>query len=132
MSENELSYKIIGCAMNVHSALGPGLLESAYEECLAYDLRKAGMHVDCQVALPLIYEEVKLEAGYRIDLFVERRVLVECKSVEALHPIFAAQLQTYLKLSACMLGLLINFNELHLKDGSKRCINTFDPSVTTS
>jgi GxxExxY protein len=126
MSENDLSYKIIGSAMKVHTALGPGLLESAYEECLAYELRKQDIKVDCQVALPVVYENVKLEAGYRIDLFVERKVIVECKAVEALHPVFAAQLQTYLKFSGCKLGLLINFHELHLKDGIKRCINTFE------
>jgi GxxExxY protein len=122
--ENEVSYKIIGCAMKVHSALGPGLLESAYEECLAYELRRMNIKVDCQVALPLVYEEVKLEAGYRVDLLVENKVIIECKAVETLHPVFAAQLQTYLKLSGCRLGLLINFHELHLKDGIKRCINT--------
>lgn len=125
MLEAELSYKIIGCAMKVHSVLGPGLLENAYEECLAYELRKAGIQVDRQVGLPLVYEEVRLEAGYRVDLFVERKIIVECKAVEALHPVFAAQLQTYLKFSGCKLGLLINFHELHLKDGIKRCINTF-------
>ncbi len=125
MFEKELSYKIIGCAMKVHSVLGPGLLESAYEECLSYELRKEGIQVDRQVGLPLVYEEVRLEAGYRVDLFVERKVIVECKAVEALHPVFAAQLQTYLKFSGCKLGLLINFHELHLKDGIKRCINTF-------
>ena len=132
MNENELSYKIIGCAMKVHSSLGPGLLGSTYEECLAYALRKEGLHVDQQVALPLVYEEVKLEAGYRIDMFVEKKVIVECKAVEAMHPVYSAQVQTYLKLSGCKLGLLINFHELHLKDGIKRCINTFDPSVSTS
>lgn len=125
MLEAELSYKIIGCAMKVHSVLGPGLLENAYEECLAYELRKAGIQVDRQVGLPIVYEEVRLEAGYRVDLFVERKIIVECKAVEALHPVFAAQLQTYLKFSGCKLGLLINFHELHLKDGIKRCINTF-------
>jgi GxxExxY protein len=125
MLEKELSYKVIGCAMKVHSVLGPGLLENAYEECLSYELRKAGIQVDRQVGLPLVYEEVKLETGYRVDLFVERKVIVECKAVETLHPVFAAQLQTYLKFSGCKLGLLINFHELHLKEGIKRCINTF-------
>ena len=124
MDENELSYKIIGCALRVHSALGPGLLESAYEECLAYQLRKEGLKVDCQVALPVVYEEVKLEAGYRVDLMVEKKVIVECKAVEVLHPVFSAQLLTYLRFSNCKLGLLINFHELHLKDGIRRCVNS--------
>ena len=123
MDENQISYRIIGCAMKVHTALGPGLLESAYEECLAYELRKEGLNVDCQVAMPLVYEAVKLDAGYRIDIIVEKKVIVECKAVESLHPVFSPQLLTYMRLSGCKLGLLINFHELHLKDGIKRCVN---------
>jgi GxxExxY protein len=123
MTENELSYKIIGAAIKVHTVLGPGLLESAYEECLAYELRKLGLRVDCQVSLPLVYEEVHLEAGYRLDMFVENKVIVECKAVESLHPVFAAQLLTYLRLSGCKLGLLINFHVEHLRDGIKRYVN---------
>src|SRR5690349_19436720 len=98
MTENEISYKIIGCAMKVHSALGPGLLEGAYEARLAYELRKENLEVDCQKPLPLVYEEVKLEAGYRVDIMVNKKVIVECKAVEAIHPVFTAQLLTYLRL----------------------------------
>ena len=123
MSENELSYKIIGCAMKVHSALGPGLLENVYEQCLAYELRKSGIPVDTQVALPVVYEEVKIEVAYRIDMMIDRKVIVECTAAAGLHPVFAAQLQTYLKFSGCKLGLLINFHVALLKDGLKRVIN---------
>jgi GxxExxY protein len=122
MSVNQLTHKIIGCAMNVHSALGPGLLESAYHECLFYELRKEGMFVEKEKPLPLIYEEVKLDIGYRIDLFVENEVVVEVKSVEALNEIHTAQVLTYMKLSKKRIGLLFNFNVLHLKDGIKRLI----------
>jgi GxxExxY protein len=123
MHENELSEIIIGSAIKVHKALGPGLLESAYEECLNYELKKSGLKVDKQKALPLVYEEIKLDCGYRIDLIVENKVIIEVKSVEALNDIFLAQVLTYLKLSNCKLGLLINFNVLRLKDGIKRVVN---------
>ena len=123
MHENELSEIIIGCAIKVHKALGPGLLESAYEECLFYELGKSGLKVGKQCALPLVYEEVKLDFGYRVDLFVENKVVIEVKSVEALNDIFLAQVLTYLKLSNCKLGLLINFNVLRLKDGIRRVVN---------
>ncbi|MDP4267134.1 MAG: GxxExxY protein [Bacteroidota bacterium] len=123
MLENELSYKIIGCAMKVHSELGPGLLENAYEECLYYELRGLGLRVEKQKALPLVYHEVKLEAGYRIDLLVENKVIIEIKSVEALNEVHFAQILTYLKLMKCKLGLLINFNVKSLKDGIKRVAN---------
>jgi GxxExxY protein len=123
MSENELSHKIIGCAMKVHTELGPGLLENAYEECLFYELVQAGLEVEKQKALPLIYHEVKLDAGYRIDLLVANRIIVEIKSVEAFNDVHLAQLLTYLKLSNCKLGLLINFNVKSLKDGIKRVAN---------
>jgi GxxExxY protein len=123
MHENELSEIIIGSAIKVHKALGPGLLESAYEECLNYELKKSGLKVDKQKALPLVYEEIKLDCGYRIDLMVENKVIIEVKSVEALNDIFLAQVLTYLKLSNCKLGLLINFNVLRLKDGIKRVVN---------
>jgi GxxExxY protein len=123
MHENELSEIIIGSAIKVHKALGPGLLESTYEECLNYELKKSGLKVDKQKALPLVYEEIKLDCGYRIDLIVENKVIIEVKSVEALNDIFLAQVLTYLKLSNCKLGLLINFNVLRLKDGIKRVVN---------
>lgn len=121
--ENELTGVIIGCAMRVHTALGPGLLESAYETCLYYELNKTGLNVRKQTPLPLVYEDVKLECGYRVDLIVENKVIVEIKSVECLNPIHSVQLLTYLKLSNCQLGLLLNFNVLRLKDGIKRVVN---------
>jgi len=123
MTENEISEKIIGCAIEVHKLLGPGLLESAYLECLFYELQKAGLNVEKQKPLPLIYKEVKLDAGYRLDLIVENKVIVELKSVEALNEIHIAQVLTYLKLSDCKLGLLMNFNVLRIIDGLKRLVN---------
>jgi GxxExxY protein len=123
MTENELSGVIIGCAMRVHTALGAGLLESAYEECLYYELKKTGLNVNKQVPLPLVYQSVQLDCVYRLDLQVENKVIVEIKSVEILKPIHSVQLLTYLKLANCKLGLLINFNVLHLKEGIKRVAN---------
>ena len=123
MTENELSHKIIGCAMKVHTELGPGLLENAYEECLYYELQQSGLNVSKQKALPLVYFEVKLDAGYRIDLLVENKVVVEIKAVEAFNDVHLAQVLTYLKLSGCKLGLLINFNVRSLKEGIKRVAN---------
>ena len=123
MTENEISKGIIGCAIRVHKALGPGLLESAYQECLFYELQKSGYFVEKQKSLPLIYGEIKLDVGYRIDLFVENKVIVELKSVDALNDIHLAQVLTYLKLSDCRLGLLINFNVLRMIDGIKRIVN---------
>jgi GxxExxY protein len=123
MTENEISGKIIGCAIEVHKLLGPGLLESAYVECLYYELQKVGLFVEKQKPLPLIYKEVKLDAGYRLDLIVEHKVIVEVKSIESLNDIHTAQVLTYLKLSGCKLGLLMNFNVLHLVDGLKRLAN---------
>ncbi len=113
---------VLDCSFKVHSALGPGLLESAYEECLYYELEKSGLSVVKQAPLPLVYEEIKLNIGYRVDLLVENKVVVELKSVEALGDIHMAQILTYLKLSGCKLGLLVNFNVKHLKDGIKRVI----------
>jgi GxxExxY protein len=118
----ELTGSILHCAYKVHSVLGPGLLESAYEECLQYELDKAGLIVIKQKPMPLIYEEKKLDLGYRIDLFVEGKVIIEIKSVEALNPVHLAQIMTYLKLSKCKIGFLINFNVQSLKDGIKRVI----------
>ncbi len=123
MSESELSHKIIGCAMKVHTELGPGLLENAYEECLFYELLQAGLKVEKQKVLPLIYHEVKLDAGYRIDLLVANKIIVEIKAIEAFNDVHLAQILTYLKLSNCKLGLLINFNVKSLKDGIKRVAN---------
>ena len=122
-NENELSKIILNAAFRVHSAIGPGLLESGYEACLAFELRSEGLNVLTQVPLPLIYREVKLEVGYRLDLLVEDLVVVEIKAVDALAPIHQAQLISYLKLSGKRLGLLINFNVIHLKDGIKRVVN---------
>ena len=119
---NELARKIYFCALKVHQNLGPGLLESAYEECLFYEIQKEKLFVEKQKPLPLIYEEVKLEIGYRLDLIVENKLILEIKAVEALNPVHLAQLLTYLKLSKCKLGLLINFNVAKLKDGVKRVI----------
>lgn len=123
MKENELTEKIIGCAIEVHKSLGPGLLESAYLEYLYYELHNSGLEVEKQRPLPLIYKEVKLDAGYRLDIIVERKVIIEVKAVEALNDIHIAQVLTYLKLSGCRLGLLMNFNVLRLVDGLKRLAN---------
>lgn len=120
---NKITERIIGAAIRVHRTLGPGLLESAYVTCLAYELKRAGFDVEEQKPLPLVYEEVKLECGYRIDLMVEHSVVVEVKPVEALAPVHEAQTLTYLRLSGCKLGLLINFNVAVLKDGIRRFIN---------
>lgn len=119
---NKISYDIIGCAYRVHSKLGPGLLESTYQVCLEYELKKMGYNVEVEKALPVIYEDVKLDAGYRIDLIVNKSVIVELKSVEAINDVHIAQLLTYLKLSNIKLGLLINFNVKDLKQGIKRFV----------
>lgn len=123
MTENQISEKIIGCGIQVHKELGPGLLESSYEECLYYELVQGGLAVEKQKGLPLLYKEVKLDCGYRIDLIVENKVIIEVKSVQELNDIHLAQILTYLKLSKCKLGLLMNFNEVLLKDGIKRIVN---------
>lgn len=114
--------KVLDAAFRVHSELGPGLLESSYEECLFFELIESGLFVEKQKVLPLIYKTIKLEAGYRVDLLVENRVVVEVKSVDSLNDIHLAQVLTYLKLSGCRLGLLVNFNVLHLKSGIRRVI----------
>ena len=123
--EEEISKIVFDCALKVHKALGPGLLESAYEECLFYELKKTGLKVEKQKSLPLIYEEVKLDVGYRIDIIIEDKFIVEIKSVESLNEVHLAQLLTYLKLTDCKLGLLINFNVKLLKTGVKRVINGY-------
>ena len=114
---------ILTSAMKVHSALGPGLLESAYEVCLVHELTNLGMAVERQVELPVVYEGIHLDAGYRLDILVERKVIVEVKAIEKLLPIHTAQILSYLKLSGHQLGFLLNFNVLHMKDGIKRVVN---------
>jgi len=123
MTENDIATKIIGISIELHKKLGPGLLESAYESALEFDLREAGLKVDRQVPMPFIYKEVNLEIGYKLDLLVENLVIIEIKSVEVLAPVHFAQLLTYLKLSDLKLGLLINFNTKLLKEGIHRVVN---------
>ena len=120
---NEVSGQIVNAAMTVHSVLGPGLLESAYEGCLIHELKKRRLAVASQVILPVIYDGVKIDVGYRVDVKVAERVIVEIKAVERLLPIHQAQLLTYLKLADCKLGLILNFNVLHMKDGITRMVN---------
>lgn len=123
MTENEIANKIIGIAIEIHKALGPGLLESAYKECMYYKIEKSNLWVEKEKPMPLVFEEVKLDCGYRIDLLVEKKLVIEIKSIEALNDIHLAQTLTYLKLGNYKLGLLINFNVVLLKDGLKRVIN---------
>lgn len=127
---NEITESIIGAAIVVHRALGPGLLESAYEACLAFELVERGLGVEQQKPLPLVYKAVKLECGYRLDLLVEGAVIVEVKAVNDLTPIHDAQLLSYLKISGCRVGLLINFNVRILKDGLRRIVNRFPETLT--
>ncbi|MFC2101238.1 GxxExxY protein [Bacteroidota bacterium] len=123
MTENEISYRIIGAAIELHKAVGPGLLESAYENALAYDLRDAGFDIKQQTPMPFIYKNVKQEIGYRIDLIVNNKVIIEIKSIEVLAPVHFAQTLTYLRLSGLKLALLINFNSNILKDHIHRIVN---------
>jgi GxxExxY protein len=123
VSINNISGRIVDAAMKVHSALGPGLLESAYEGCLVHELRKRGLQVANQVTLPVVYDGVQIDVGYRLDLLVERAVIVELKAVDKIAPIHQAQLLTYLKLSGHRLGLLLNFNVVRMKNGIKRMVN---------
>ena len=122
---NEITEEIIGAAIAVHRELGPGLLESAYEACLVYELAERGLNVEQQKALPMAYRGVKVDCGYRIDLLIEGQVVVELKAIEKLEPIHEAQLLSYLKLSGCHVGLLINFNVKMLKQGIKRIVHDF-------
>ena len=124
MTENEISYKIIGVAIELHKTTGPGLLESVYESALAYDLGDVGLEVKKQVPIPFIYKEIHQEIGFRIDLLVENKVLIELKSIENLAPVHFAQTLTYLRLSNLKLGLLINFNKTILKNGIHRIVNS--------
>jgi GxxExxY protein len=121
----DITGRIIGAAIKVHRKLGPGLLESAYEACMAYELEKLGFHVQRQKAVPLVYEKVKLECGFRADLVVDARVVVEIKCKEALHPVDQAQLLSHLRLLDIHVGLLINFHVVQLKDGIKRMVNDY-------
>ena len=123
MIENQITQKIIGCAIEVHRALGVGLLESAYQECLYYDLKNLGLHVEKEKPMPVVYKEVKLDYGYRMDLVVEKKVVVEIKAVEFLNDVHKAQLLTYLRLGNYKLGLLMNFHSTVLTKGIKRIIN---------
>jgi len=124
MEFEELTEKIIKCAMEVHTALGPGLLENTYNECLFYKLCKSGLYVEKEKQLPVIFEEIKLECGYRIDLLVENKIVVELKSVKAIEDIHLAQILTYMRLGKFKVGLILNFNVLSLKDGIKRVVNS--------
>jgi GxxExxY protein len=120
MELNEITQKIIGCAIDVHKSLGPGLLESAYEECLAYELTNKGLNIKRQLPTPVIYKEIKLECGYRIDILVENSVVIELKVVDSINPVHEAQILTYMKFSNKSIGLLINFNVTVLKNGIRR------------
>ncbi|WP_179349491.1 GxxExxY protein [Winogradskyella pacifica] len=122
MDENKLSNIILGCAIEVHKQLGPGLLESAYQECLFYELKKAGLAVQKEKALPIVYKDIMLDHGYRIDLLVENKVVIEIKTVEAFSDVHLAQVLTYLKLGNYKLGLLLNFHVTTLKNGIRRVI----------
>lgn len=122
MEPNQITEKIIGCAIEVHKILGPGLLESVYEECLSYELITSGLTILRQVAVPIVYKDLRLEQGYRIDILVENSVVVELKSIDAFNPVHEAQILTYMRLANKSIGLLINFNVLLLKKGIKRYI----------
>jgi GxxExxY protein len=120
MDVNDLTHEVLGCAFEVHTALGPGLLESAYKECLYYELTLRGIFVEKEKAMPLVFKEVKLNCGYRIDLFVEKKLVVELKSVDAIHDVHMAQVLTYMRFSNTKIGLLLNFNVVSLKTRIKR------------
>jgi len=122
MEINQRTERIIGCAIEVHKHLGPGLLESAYEECLAYELQNAGLKIERQKPVPVVYKNIKLECGYRIDILVENSVVIELKTAQEFNPVFEAQVLTYLKFAEKKIGLLINFNVKLLKEGLKRYI----------
>lgn len=127
MDIEEVARQIVDAAIKVHRALGPGLLESAYQKCLDYELRKRGLRVECEVLQPVIYEDVKIDAGYRIDMLIEDCIIIENKTVEKLLPIHQAQLLTYLKLRDCRLGFLLNWNVPLMKQGIKRMVNNLEP-----
>ena len=123
MDIEEIAGKIVDAAIKVHTILGPGLMESAYQRCMAYELQKDGVSVECEVILPIIYDKIKIDAGYRIDMVVAQTIIVENKTVEKLLPIHEAQLLTYLKMKPCKLGFLLNWNVPRMKDGIKRMVN---------
>ncbi len=123
LSENQISKIIVDCSLKVHRALGPGLLESSYEECLYLELIRSGLSVERQKAMPLIYDRIRLDVGYRVDLLINKKVIIEIKAVESINNVHIAQLLTYLKLSGCKLGILINFNTNLIKKGIKRVVN---------
>lgn len=123
MNENEISRIIVDCCFKIHTILGPGLLESVYEEVLSHELIKRGLIVERQKGIPVIYENLKMELGFRADLIVENKVIIELKSIDAIAPVHSKQLLTYLKLTGLKLGLLVNFNEALIKDGIKRIVN---------
>jgi GxxExxY protein len=123
MGIEEIASKIVSAAVKVHTALGPGLLESAYQKCMAYELSRDGFTVECEVSLPILYEKIKIDAGYRIDMIVEGAVIIENKTVDKILPIHEAQLLTYLKMKKCKLGFLLNWNVPRMKDGIKRMVN---------
>ena len=129
MDENPLSRIVVGAAIRVHSELGPGLLESSYQESLFYELSESGLYVEKEKPMPLVYREVKLECGYRVDLLVERKLIIEVKAVERTTDVHLAQVLTYLKLSGCHLGLLLNFHCARMKDGIRRVIYGYRDSV---
>src|SRR5262249_5554962 len=131
MELNEITEKIIGAAMKVHSAIGPGVLESVYRKCVEHELKKLGLGVQSEMKLPIMYDGLVLESGYRLDLLVENRVVIELKCVEALLPIHKAQLLTYLQLANKPLGLLLNFNVVHMRDGINRVINSRHAGAAT-
>ena len=123
MDIEDIASKIVAAAMKVHTALGPGLLESAYQKCIQYELQKDGLSVECEVALPVVYDKIKIDVGYRIDVIVEGVIIIENKTVEKLLPIHEAQLLTYLKMKGCKLGFLLNWNVPRMKEGIKRMVN---------
>jgi GxxExxY protein len=132
MTDYELTQKVIGCAMRVHTALGPGLLESAYKECLCFELRNADLFVEKEKSMPLVYSDVKLDCGYRVDIMVEHRLILEIKAVEAINDVILAQVLTYLKLADVRLGLILNFHVLHLRQGIRRVVNKYDDSASSA
>lgn len=123
MNENEISKIVVDCCFKVHTELGPGLLESVYEEVLSYEIIKRGLNVERQKGIPVVYDSIKMELGFRADIIVENKVIIELKSIEAIAPVHTKQLLTYLKLTGLKLGLLVNFNEALIKDGIKRIVN---------
>ena len=123
MNENEISKIVVDCCFKVHTELGPGLLESVYEEVLSYELIKRGLNLERQRGIPVVYDNIKMELGFRADIIVENKVIIELKSIEAIAPVHTNQLLTYLKLTGIKLGLLVNFNEALIKDGIKRIVN---------